>query len=160
MSFRREPKTNPIAWIVVADRAHARIFRAHWPDLNGFQPVEERFHAEGQMQAREVRDAPKGRERSPDGAKNTYEPATDFRHATAQHFALEIANRLEEGRTNNDFGHVVVAAPALLLGELRQRFSPALAKLVEAEIDKALAHLDQPTILLQARNAVETVAHA
>ena len=160
MSYRREPKTNPIAWIVAADRAHARIFQAHWPDLNGFQAMEERFHAEGHMQAREVDDAPKGRERSPDGAKNTYEPAVDHRHATAQDFAIEIANRLEEGRTNNDFGHVVVAAPPLLLGELRRRFSPELSKLVETEIDKELAHLDQPTILLQARNAVEAVAHA
>lgn len=160
MSYRREPQTNPIAWIIVADRAHARIFRAHWPDLNGFQPVEERFHAEGRMQAQEVNDARAGRDRSPDGGKNTYDPPTDHRHATAQDFAVEIANRLEEGRTNNDFGHIIVAAPPLLLGELRQRFSPELLKLVDAEINKELAHMDQPTILQHARSAVEAMADA
>lgn len=158
MSYRREPKTNPIVWIVAADRAHARIFRAHWPDLNGFQPVEERFHAEGRMQAREVTESAAGRERSPDGRATPYESATDHRHATAHDFAVELANRLEEGRTNNDFGHVIMAAPPLLLGELRRCFSPELLKLVEAEIDKELANLDQPTILLQARDAVEAVS--
>ncbi len=159
MSFRREPKTNPIAWIVAADRAHARIFRAHWPDLNGFQPVEEHWHAEGRKQGREIDDAPLGRRRGPDGTGRTCE-AEDERLATTRQFAMEIVERLEKGRTQNDFGHVVIAAPPPFLGELRNQYGPELSKLVEAEIDKELAHLDQPTILLQARNAIESVAHA
>ena len=158
MSFRREPKTNPIAWIVAADRAHARIFRAHWPDLNGFQSVEERWHAEGRKQGRERDEAPHGRRRGPDGTGRTFE-AEDGHLVITRDFAMEIVERLEQGRAQNEFGHLVVAAPPPLLGELRNQYGSELIKLVEAEIDKELAHLDQPTILLQARGAVGALTH-
>lgn len=154
MSFRREPDVNPTTWIVAADRSRARIFKSHWPDLQDASLVEEHSHSEGRMQAKEVDAGAFGRGRGPDGGSSPYDREVDHRHDSAARMAIEIAERMEAGRSRNAFGHVVVVAPPLVLGELRRRFSPELAKLVDAEVDKELVQMEDSVILQEAHRAV------
>lgn len=153
MSFRREPAINSTTWIVAADRSRARIFRSHWPDMGDAALVEDHTHPEGRMQAKEVDAGAFGRGRGPDGRSSPYDREVDHRHETAAQMAIEIAERMEAGRARNAFGHVVVVAPPLLLGELRRRFSPELTKLVDAEVDKELVQMEEADILEEAHMA-------
>lgn len=158
MSFRREPRRNPVAWIVAADRALAKIYAANWPALDGFQLIETLENPEGQMMGRELNTDGPGRERASFGPAHAFAWPTDHRHATAQRFADEIVTRLEQGRNENEFGHLILLAPSLLLGELRNRFSGPLQKIVELDVDKTIVQLKDSEIATHTRKAVGAMA--
>lgn len=158
MSFRREPRRNPVAWIVAADRALAKIYAANWPALDGFQLIETLDNPEGQMMGRELNADGAGRERASYGPAHSFVWPTDHRHATAQKFADEIVTRLEQGRNENEFGHLILLAPSLMLGELRNRFSGPLQKIVEIDVDKTIVQLKDNDIAAHARKALAAVA--
>jgi protein required for attachment to host cells len=156
MTYDRQIRRNPTAWIVVADRAQARIFAAHWPDLDPFEEIAGLENPEGQLQAREVDSDAFGRFRSPDRRGVSMGPDNDHRHQTAASFADEIVDFLEKGRKNNEFGHLVIIAPSMVLGELRSGISASLGKLREADCDKAIVGLSMNEI----REHVQTMLDA
>lgn len=51
-------------------------------------------------------------------------------------FAKLIADRLEQGRVDNDFERLVVVATPAFLGQLRANFGTSLSSLVSLQIDK------------------------
>jgi protein required for attachment to host cells len=51
-------------------------------------------------------------------------------------FAKLIADRLEQGRVDNDFERLLMVATPAFLGELRANFGAPLSSLVSLEIDK------------------------
>ena len=76
----------------------------------------------------------------------------------AQKFADEIVTRLEQGRNENEFGHLILLAPSLMLGELRNRFSGPLQKIVEIDVDKTIVQLKDNDIAAHARKALAATA--
>ncbi len=155
MSHRHTPLQVPVAWILVADRSAARLFAADWPSLDSIREIEDCINPPGAMQGREVYADRFGRDHAPDGHGFTDAPATDFRHDTAEHFAQHLVQLLEEARNRHEFGSLVVIAPPLMLGTLRERIPNPLRKLVEAELDKELLHSTQAEILGYVRQAVQ-----
>jgi protein required for attachment to host cells len=156
MSYRQEARRPSNVWVVVADRAAGRVFSAEWPDLSGFREVEGLVHPEGSLHGRDLHPDRFGRNHAPDGHGFTDAPQTDLKHYTAGTFAHQIATHLDNERTRDAFGRLVVIAPPLLLGELRERYTPSLRKLVVAEVDKELAGSTPEEILQHARQAVAT----
>jgi len=53
-------------------------------------------------------------------------------------FAHDIAGRLDAGRTNGEFSHLVLVAPPAFLGTLRNSLNNELGKLVAGEVNKSL----------------------
>src|SRR5262245_19745073 len=116
MTYKHDAAKRPVAWIVVADRARARIFEASWPVGDALQEIETLVHPEGQSRAQDIlTDAP-GRFAELAAGPHSGEPRTDHRHRTANDFAGILAARLEKGRNSNAYGHLVIVAPALFLG--------------------------------------------
>jgi len=147
MTYKRENAKRPVTWIVVADRGRARIFECAWPIAGELQEIASLVHPEGQSRAQDVlTDAP-GRFAETAGGPHYGEPRTDFRHRTANDFAGVVVERLEKGRVSNAFGHLVVIAPALFLGVLRDALSGPLTKLVEHEITKDYTQLPARELL-------------
>ena len=64
------------------------------------------------------------------------EPKTTPEVLVETRFAKLIADRLEQGRINNEFERLVVVAAPAFLGHLRANFSAPLSALVTLEIDK------------------------
>lgn len=147
MSYKHEPARRPIAWVVVADRARARIFQTAWPFAGELQEIEGLVHPEGQARAHDVFTDDAGRFAETGGGPHYGEPRTDLRHRTATDFAGILAERLEKGRNGNAFGHLIIVAPALFLGTLRNTLSSSLAKLVSHEITKDYTHLPARELL-------------
>lgn len=147
MSYKHEAVRRPVAWIVVADRGRARIFETSWPLGAQLAEIETLVHPEGHARVQEVvTDAP-GRFAESAGGPHYGEPRTDHRHRTATEFAGVVAERLEKGRNGNAYGYLVIVAPALFLGTLRQSFSSPLAKLVCSEIIKDYSQLSAHELL-------------
>lgn len=147
MSYRHSTEAKPIAWIVVGDRARARIFSTTWPIGDHLEEIETLVHPEGQARDHDVRTDGPGRFKEVGSFPHAGEPRTDHRHRTAVDFAGLVAERLEKGRFANAFGHLVVVAPALYLGALRNCFGSPLAKLVRTEIAKDYTQLPARDLL-------------
>ncbi|SFJ11386.1 Protein required for attachment to host cells [Planctomicrobium piriforme] len=146
MSYRREPRISNDTWILVADRAHAVVYHSIWPELAKLEPVQSLNHPEGSAHRDDVLTDRPGRFAAPGVPMQSGEPQTDFRHRTANDFAVELVDRLEQGRNNNEFGRLIVVAPPLFLGVLRDRYSAPLAKTIVLELDKELAEASTPEI--------------
>lgn len=141
MTFKAEPRRPANAWIVVADRARARIFSAEWPSLKDFSEVLSLTHPEGGLRPTDVETREGGQFRTHAGRAVSGQPTTDFRHKTAIEFARQVIDSLEAGRTNQRFGQLLIVAPPLFLGVMREQLPEPLARLVQAEIEKDLVQL-------------------
>jgi protein required for attachment to host cells len=149
MSYKHENRVPSNAWVVVADRARARIFSTDWPQSAVLNEVLTLVHPESQEhEVNLISDAP-GKFSRPGIGKYAGQPQTDFRHRTANQFAATLGERLEEGRVRNEFGRLVLIAPALFLGSLRAKLSSSLAKMVAGEIDKDYTRMKPEQVLRQ-----------
>lgn len=141
MARKYEHQTPANAWIVVADRAKARIFDTTWPDMPGLEEVAALVHPEATLRVREtVSDAP-GRFRESASAPHSGEPRTDFAHQMTADFARQLIDHLEAHRLKGDFGTLVLVAPPLMLAALRKQMDRPLADLVDQEFDKDYTEL-------------------
>ncbi|MEZ6061415.1 MAG: host attachment protein [Planctomycetaceae bacterium] len=133
-------------WIVVADRARARVLKQE--ACGGDQLVEvcDLVSPKSQMKPSEAQSDRPGRFSSGGGQREVLEPRTDFRHKTAEDFAVHVVDYLDHLRTTSSVRRLMIAAPPLFLGELRKKLTPPISKLIEREVDKEWTSLSLPEI--------------
>lgn len=142
MTHKYEHRVPPNTWVVVCDRTRARIFNSVWPHEQTWDEVDNLVHPEARLHERDtISDGP-GSFSEAGGSRHSGQAPTDFRHRTAQEFARQIVDYLDEHRLQAGFGELVVVAPALFLGVLRESLPAPLAKLVRCEIDKEYVQLN------------------
>lgn len=98
------------------------------------------IHSEGACRPQEVATDRPGRFVGWSGDRSAGYPEIDIRHITAKEFAGAVADELERGRQENAFGKLIVIAPPLFLGALRNEFPDLLKRMIVAEIDRELVH--------------------
>ncbi|MEW4531237.1 host attachment protein [Maioricimonas sp. JC845] len=138
MTHKYEHQTVAVAWVLVADRGRAQILAADLPDAARLEIVETLVHPASTVHARDIETDGPGSFQDRGGQSHAGDPETDFRHQTAQQFAGQIVERLEKGRLTNAFGKLIVVAPPLFLGVLRDKLPAPLSQLVAHEIGKDL----------------------
>lgn len=158
MSYRHPATRHSTAWVLIADRGRARLLATDWPGLDGMTEVADFLCPEGNLSAHETATDSLGRNRAPGGRSYTEEPQTDHRHATARPFARTLVETLEGGRVENRFGHLILAAPPLFLGVLRDCLSAPLLRLVEFDLNEELVQLEVPAIVDRLRRAMPSGA--
>jgi protein required for attachment to host cells len=157
MSYRRTPRTSRNTWILTADRSKAIIYQAQWPELQKLDEACYLIHAEGASRPEDVQSDRPGRFAAFGVPRQSGEPATDFRHRTARDFAIRLVERLEQGRANNQFGRLILIAPPLLLGVLRDVLPSPLAKRLVLELGKDLVTAPKGEVLEQVQEGLEAV---
>lgn len=157
MRNKHENRVPSNAWIVVADRARARIFSTAWPASRELQEVAALVHPESQLHERDVISDGPGTFADRAGGHHAGEPQTDFRHRTALEFAGTLAARLEQARMARECGRLVIIAPSLYLGVLREKLSAPLARMVVTEINKDYT-LMKPADVLEQLHRAEVLA--
>lgn len=133
-------------WIVVAERACVRIFATSNSDVSDLTEIQTLLNPEGACQPGEVETDRPGTFVGPAGSHGFGEPRTDFRHQMCNEVALQITKALEHGRTQNQFGQLIVIAPDLLLGTIRKHLPRPTKELIVAELDKNLSQLTVPEL--------------
>ena len=141
MTFKYESRTIPMAWIVVADRGRARIFAADSPANATLDEITEFECSQGHARQRDMVTDRQGYFRGRDGSLESGQQQTDFKHQTAEQFALQIVEFLEKGRQQQKFGTLIVIAAPLFLGVLREKLTAPLAHMVTLEMDKDYTQL-------------------
>ncbi|HJV59767.1 MAG TPA: host attachment protein [Albitalea sp.] len=128
-------------WIVVANASHARLFSRE-SSTDPLQPVATLEHPQSRLKGSELggdRPGHEATDNSPGG--NRFEPRTDARRKEHQHFAQEIAERLQAGLAAKAFDSLLLFASSPFLGELKAQLGEALDKRVQLAVDSDLSAL-------------------
>jgi len=146
-------------WIVVADRARARILKPSngkqkplsevidFVGRAGFagpekqttekmEELEDFVHPEGQMKASELRSDRNGKFGDTRVSRQSGDDRTDIQHQTAEEFAIEIVNYLDKARQQKKFERLGLIAAPMFLGVLRSKLTSPLVKMIALEINK------------------------
>ena len=142
-------------WILVANASLARIFRRDFP-LAALEPVETLTHEESRMRRSELATDHPGRDATDNNYNNNinnnthgvvrFEPRTDARRKELDHFAREVADRLDQGLAARKFESLAVCASNPFLGELRTRLSEPVQKKISLEFNADLTSLSPTEI--------------
>lgn len=146
MTFKHESRRPSATWILVADRSRARLFAGEWPDMAEFREMQAFAHPEGAARPHDVESDGPGRFSESGGARHAGDRPTDFKHQTATEFARELIAELQAGKNGNSYGRLIIIAPALFLGVLREQIPAPLRGLVVADLDKDLTQAGAVTI--------------
>jgi protein required for attachment to host cells len=136
MTFKHKPHRSADAWLVVADRARARIFSIPPADEIVLEEVESLEYQDGSAHARDLTSDRKGFFKGRSGVLDTGDEQTDLRRVTTDRFAHKIVQQLEAGRKHQKFGHLVLIAAPGFLGALRKQLGGPLSQLVDQTIAK------------------------
>lgn len=129
-------------WLVVADRARARIFSVASPK-GPLTELEDLVHPQSRTHERDLTTDRSGRG---SGGHGTMGSANTAHDNEAAEFARQVCARLEAARTRGDFARLILVAPPDFLGLLRKSQNPHVAKLVDREVPKNLSQLKSEAI--------------
>ncbi len=123
----------PTTWVVVADSAAARLFRAPSP-TGPLEEFETYAHAEGRAHARDLVSDDQGRAFDSVGqGRHAMEPRVDPREQERIGFARMLAERVRSARSKGEVGRVFLVAPPEFLGHLRGNLDSETRRVVEGE---------------------------
>lgn len=127
-------------WILVADRARARIFETGVED----SLTEVACFAEPEARAAEstlTTHRPPTVNESMGFARHSIEPHTPLRDKITAHFARLLCDALDAGRNEGRFEQLVLVAPPRFLGALHKALDEGLRQRVVREIRHDLTEL-------------------
>lgn len=126
------------SWIVVVNRTEAKFYTYYNHRNSDLKFVTKIENPRGRLKAQEI-DADKPGIFS---SLLTYGPRLVKKQTptqrVAEEFAKEVAEFMENCRTKQMFDNLIIVAPPAFLGELRQKLSGPLKKIVKKEIAKDL----------------------
>ncbi len=143
------------SWILIANRSGARLFENTGPG-KGLTLLEAIAHPAGHLKNQDINADKPGRSFDSGGqgrhALGKSESPTEHEN---ERFAKELAVRLNDGRTHNQYSRVVLVAEPGFLGMLRASLDKQTAAMVEATIEKDLAYVPDHAIPASLGDAVK-----
>ena len=138
-------RDNPHIWVVVADRAVAKIFK-----VSKFPKVTEIFHMEhpeSKMLNQDLVSSKQGCAfQSVGDSRSTYQARFQPKQLEAAKFAIDVADHLALAQRNGEFNRLYIFAEPTFLGLLRKHFNAETRKTIVAEIPKELIPSDISSI--------------
>ncbi|WP_130619411.1 host attachment protein [Dyella amyloliquefaciens] len=135
-----------IVWIVVANRAAARLFQASQP-MGPLEELDAFIHPEGRLQEHDLVSDRPGRSFDSYGAgRHAEDPDTAATEQEATNFAVQLSRFLHKARCDRKFDALVLVAAPAFLGALRDRLDVATRERITHEIDKNLVQ-QSPSVI-------------
>lgn len=126
-----------IAWVVVADGAHALIYEQESPQQ--LKLLQEFSSPESHKLTREIVSDRPGRSYESYGmARHAIAAKSDPQAFEKEKFVRSVASHLNAAALEGKFGALTLCAPPRVLGEFRQFLDKHAEKLVKVEIGKDL----------------------
>ncbi|MBV8157296.1 MAG: host attachment protein [Dyella sp.] len=127
-----------IVWIVVANRAAARLFQASQP-TGPLEELDAFIHPEGRLQEHDLVSDRPGRSFDRYGAgRHAEDPDTEATEQEATNFAVQLSRFLHKARCDRKFDTLVLVAAPAFLGALRERLDVPTRERITLEVDKNL----------------------
>lgn len=140
-------------WTLVANAAHARLFRR---EADGTMTVLSSFeHPASRQRSSALGDDKAGREQGASGFGGAaFEPRLAGQRKEQLHFARELGDLLETGARDGSYAALRLFAASPFLGELKQALGPAARRLLAASHDVDLTHVGQAEMEARIRDEV------
>jgi protein required for attachment to host cells len=133
-------------WILVADRVRARLFCAS-ADGRSLIEMQDFVNPDGRAAGRELtRDARPRTMESLGNVRHVIEPHTGLEDRSAERFARELNEVLEQGLGNRRYERLILTAPPHFLGTLQHALGKQVGACVVAHLDKDLTTLPKSEI--------------
>mgnify|MGYP004508518369 CR=1 FL=1 len=129
-----------VTWVLIADGAQARVLEHGGPG-KGLRQVEGLDWNDGQLQSQEIVTDRPGSKSGGGAHGGGLEPRTDPKEHRETEFVKTVAAMLDRQQQKGAFDRLVIAAAPVALGDLRKAISPAVQKLVVAELNKDLSNI-------------------
>lgn len=136
-------------WIMVAHDAGARVFENDGPG-KGLQLIEEIDHPEGRERDQDINADRPGRsfrKNSADPRRAAMSRSEGPRERVVSDFARAMAEKLKQGRVENQYERLVLVAPPRFLGLLRSSLDGPTAQLLVGSLNKDLASTKQAELI-------------
>lgn len=127
-------------WILVADRARARLFELA-PHKDGAELIEIKDFVNSEGRGSERDQVTEGRPRAHESmgaTRHAIEPHTSLRDKSANRFAQELGESLEQGRVSHRYERLVLVALPHFLGTLHAVLNRHVCECVVAEVPHEL----------------------
>lgn len=138
-------KNHPLAWVVVADRSKAKIYRVvKFPKLEEIAYLD---HPESRLHNQDLTSDKPGRGFQSVGiGRYSYEPDMEPKQQEAEKFAAYLGHHLSSAEKKGEFNRLYLFAGPSFLGMLRPHLSPETKKTVIAEVAKEFTSDDIASI--------------
>lgn len=138
-------------WLLVGNASRARLFETQARPKT-LKLIKEYLHPPSREKGEELAsDRPghfqmegSGMEGTTHGAFNEPTSPKSYEH---ERFALELAKELNDGRTQNRFGNLMIVASPHFHGLINQHLNEHVAKMVSTHINKDYTDLDEEKLL-------------
>jgi protein required for attachment to host cells len=120
-------------WILIANSSCARILSNSGPK-KGLELVSEMNHPQSREKRMDLTSDKPGR--VDNKGHGAFVQQTDPKKNEADHFALEVAKVLEQGRVNNDYERLILVASNPFMGLLKNRLDSHVMASVSETIEK------------------------
>lgn len=141
-------------WILIADAGTARVLETQGMG----QPLRavSGFNLEQDLpRSRELGDdRPPRTHESVGPARHAYEPKSDPHRKLKRSFAKQISDELEAAAASKSFDRLIIVAPPVLLGDLRQELPRSVKDRTAAEVAKDLVAIADQDIRKHLQDAV------
>ena len=129
-------------WILVAHRGGARVFENKGPG-KGLNLLHDIPHPEGKLKNKDIGADKPGRSFDSLGhGRHSLSTEQEPKAHVAVQFAKQLSTMLDDGRSQQRYGKLVLVAEARFLGNLRAALSNSTAALVTATLDKDLGGVE------------------
>jgi protein required for attachment to host cells len=144
------------SWIVLADRHHARIY-VQWRRNAPLVLLEELEHIEAKAKPRDiVSDRPGVREGGGELPRgNATVPHTDRDEVEENRFMRMLADRLDQGRSHQEFSELVFIMPPRTFGRVMEALQARTADLVVEHIPRNYLNLADSTLAARIEQLTE-----
>ena len=131
---RRAPASN--VWVLVADRARARLFELtsqsrKLTEIACFDNPDAQIHRMAKDRLARVNE-------STSSARHAIEPRTTMLEKSIDRFARSLSDELENGRALRRYDQLILVAPPRFRGALHRHFDKPLRSCISAEISRDL----------------------
>jgi protein required for attachment to host cells len=124
-------------WIAVSNSNEARIYSLDKRNSgDSMALVESLSHPESKQKRQELTSDRPGHYHANGSARGAYSDHTDVRAVEVDKFAREVAEKLESGRVNNSYKHLILVMPSHFYGVLEKHLTTSVSKLVEHAVQK------------------------
>lgn len=123
-------------WIVVVDKAGAKIFRT-LAFSRGLTLIKEFQHPRGRKKSGELASDRGGRTfHSVDNRRSVYDPPSSAPEKELKRFMKHVVDYLRVGRANGSFKSLMLVASPKVLGDLRKALPEVLRRIVVKDLAK------------------------
>lgn len=133
-------------WILVANASEARLFEAQ-KSYQKMQLIESFYHPQSREKTVNLVTDASGRYRNFSAPISAYDEPSNPKQVEAHRFAQVLAHKLNEGRTQNLYNHLVLVAPPYFHGLLNKCCNTKVKNKVVNALDKDYTKLKARELL-------------